>query len=130
MAGLKGVAGLVALVLVVCSVGACGTSDEQAPTARGADMHPLAQAALAFEGNHAQSDIKTALDRALTLYALPVTDENYSRAASTLVALRKENGTAEMAILDYMIRSHVPGVSMTFPQAAAISSVMLKAGDR
>jgi hypothetical protein len=57
-------------------------------------------------------------------------EENYSRAGSVLVALRKENGTPEIAILDYMIRSHVPGVNVTFPEAAALSSAFLKAGDR
>jgi hypothetical protein len=46
------------------------------------------------------------------------------------VALRKSNGVQEMAILDYMIRSHVPGVTLTFPEAAALSAVFLKNGDR
>jgi hypothetical protein len=44
--------------------------------------------------------------------------------------MRKENGVSEMQILDYMIRSHVPGMKIAFPEAAAISAVFLKAGDR
>jgi hypothetical protein len=62
------------------------------------------------------------------VYGAEVNEENYNRAASALVALRKENGVPEMQILDYMIRSHVPGVKLTFPEAAAIASVFLKAG--
>ena len=91
---------------------------------------PLALAQAAFVGNHSRDQIKLRLDRALTLYGMPITDDNYSRAASSLVALRRENGVAEMAVLDYMIRSHVPGVAISFPQGAAMASVFLAAGDK
>ena len=70
------------------------------------------------------------MDEAFRLYNTPISDENYSRAASTLIALRQENGTDEMTILEHMIRSHVDGVNLSFPEAAAFSSVALKAGDR
>lgn len=70
------------------------------------------------------------MDEALRLYNTPISEENYSRAASTLIVLRRSNGTDEMLILDHMIRSYVPGVSITFPEMAAMSSVALKVGDR
>lgn len=70
------------------------------------------------------------MDEAMDLYGLPVTEENYGRAGSALVALRKENGTKEMDILDCMIRSHVPDVNMEFPEAAAFASVFLAVGDK
>lgn len=95
-----------------------------------ANMTPLEQAEIAFVGGYSQGQFKTQLDRAFQLYGLPSTPENYSRAASVLVALRKQNGTPEMAILGHMIRSHVPGVNIDFPQAAALSSAFLVAGDR
>ena len=90
----------------------------------------LRLAELAFAGNHSRQQIKDHMDRAMELYGLPRTEENYNRAASALVALRKENGTPEMAILDYMIRSHVPGVEVSFPNAAAMASIFLMSGDR
>lgn len=86
---------------------------------------PLSQMELAFEGDFSRSQIKARLDRAMQLYKLPITSENYSRAGSTLVALRKHIGPREMDILDYMIRSHVAGVNMSFPDAAGLSAAFL-----
>jgi hypothetical protein len=93
------------------------------------DMTAIEQAEIAFDGNPSQREIKRQLDRAMTLYELEITEENYSRAASVLVVMRKNNGVSEMEILDHMIRSHVPGVNIAFPEAAAISAVFLKHGD-
>ena len=96
-----------------------------------AEMPALQQAEMAFEGNPSATEIKRQLDRALTLYGrVPLTNENYSRAGSTLGVLRREYEVPEMAILDYMIRSHVPGMELTFPQAAAFAVAFLRAGDR
>ena len=61
----------------------------------------------------------------LRLYGLPITEENYSRAGSVLVALRKEFDPSEMDILDCVIRSHVPGAGMSFPDSAALCAVGL-----
>ena len=41
-------------------------------------------------GTQPVSEIQPVLDRALRLYGMPITEENYSRAGSVLVALRKE----------------------------------------
>ena len=113
----------------------CGSgeraSEQARTTADGvATMSPLEQASLAFEGNPTPREIQEKMDRAFGLYKLEPTNENYSRAGSTLVALRRENGVDEMDILDHMIRSHVEGVAVTFPQAAAISAVAIKVEDR
>jgi hypothetical protein len=134
MTGLKRVARVLTLVFVAGWVSACDSGAmqrvEQPPTGTPvAAMHPLDQAALAFEGNHTRAQIEPLMDKAMALYKVPQTPEFYSRAASSLVALRKANGTAEMAILDHMVRSAVPGVTLTFPEAAAMSSVFLQAGD-
>jgi hypothetical protein len=91
---------------------------------------PLEQMEIAFKGNYSKPQIKERLDKAMELYNLPRTKENYSRAGSTLVALRNEFGHSEMKILSYMIRSHVPGVKMDFPSAAGLAAAFLSAGDR
>ncbi|MDK1046416.1 MAG: hypothetical protein QGM45_12135 [Anaerolineales bacterium] len=106
---------LASVLLVALS----GTASGQVPT------DPLSQMEVAFKGDFTRAQIKSRLDRALQLYRLPITAENYSRAGSTLVALRKEIGPQEMDILDYMIRSHVPGVRITFPEAAGIAAAAL-----
>jgi hypothetical protein len=61
---------------------------------------------------------------------MPVTQENYSRAGSTLVVLRKETGVTEISILRYMVKSHVPGIKISFPDAAALSAILIAAGVR
>lgn len=78
-----------------------------------------------FIGGYTQKDIKTRLDKAMELYKVDLTEENYSRAGSALVTLRKEYGHAEMLILDYMIRNHVGEVNFTFAEAAGWASAAL-----
>lgn len=90
---------------------------------------PLDQMEIAFLGGYSRSEIKLRIDEAMTLYGMPITEENYSRAGSVLVTLRQEYGPTEMDILDYMIRSHVPGVDLSFNEAAAFAVVFLAAGD-
>jgi predicted O-methyltransferase YrrM len=85
---------------------------------------------IAFKGNYSKAQIKERLDKAMKLYNVPLTNEYYSRAGSVLVVLRKEIGPSEMAILSYMIRSHVPGVAIEFPGAAGLSASFLAAGDK
>ena len=90
----------------------------------------LKQMSVAFEGNWTVSKIKPVLERAMKLYGVAITEENRSRAGSTLVALRKEYGPSEMEILGYMIRSHVPGDSISFPDGTAMSTLFLASTGR
>ena len=92
-------------------------------------VDPIEQMEIAFEDNYSKSQIKERLDNAMELYNLPRTKENYSRAGSVLVVLRKEYGHSEMEILSYMIRSQVPGMKIDFPSGAAIAATFLSAGD-
>ena len=62
----------------------------------------LAMLELAFEGDYSRQEIKLRIDRVMQLYGLPITEENYSRFGSVLVALRKETGVPEMEILTCM----------------------------
>ena len=83
-----------------------------------------------FNGNYSLPKIKEQVDKAMQLYGLELTEDNYNRVASVLVKLRQEYSVDEMDILNYMICSHINGVSMTFPDMAAISVVALTSGDR
>ncbi len=84
----------------------------------------------AFAGGYSRSEIEQRMDIALVLYDEEITEEIYSRAGSALVALSNEFGPSEMEILDYMIRSYVAGVSLTFAEAAAIATAFLASGDQ
>lgn len=95
----------------------------------GVPSDPLSQMELVFRGNYTKSQIKKRLDKAMKLYKLEITKENYSRAGSVLVTLRKETGQKEMDILNYMIKSYVPNVKLDFPDAASLSAIFLKYED-
>lgn len=110
-----------ALAFLFVSAVACGSE----PTI---PKDALSIMEIAFQGNPPKEQIRERLDLALRLYNTPITEENYSRAASTLVALRKETSVEEMRILDYMIRSNVPGVNISFPEAAGLAAAFLKLG--
>lgn len=97
-----------------------------------APSDPLDQAVIAFEGGHSRKQIKTALDKALTMYGLERTAENYSRAGSALVGLRQSAASdgcghcSEMEILAAMISAGKLG-NMTFPDAAAWAVTAIQA---
>ena len=88
----------------------------------------LSRMEVVFKGHHSKEEIKQRLDLAMSLYKVPITEENYSRAGSVLVGLGQDFELDEMAILDYMIRSYVPGVNLTFPDAAALAASALHSG--
>lgn len=92
-------------------------------------MTALQQMTIAFDGNYSEKDIKDKITEAMVLYNMPITEENYSRAGSVLVALRQQEGIEEMLILDYMINKlYAPDINLTFPGAAALSVTILKTG--
>jgi hypothetical protein len=82
----------------------------------------LSQMETAFVGNPNHEEIRADLDKALRLYKVPVTEENYSRAGSSLVALRKETGVAETEILAHTITLHTPGVSLDLSDAFGLAA--------
>lgn len=122
--------------LVLGAIAGCEVENTRAPqnasssssTSEGPPEHPLDQMVIAYEGNHSRAEIKARMDEAMGLYGLTLTEENYSRAGSVLVTMRREYGPAEMDILNYMIRSHAPGTEMSFPDMAAIASTALVVG--
>lgn len=119
------------LLLALLLLTGCGSPEvNRTPTDDGSDSLALDQMSIAFVGERGRAAIKERIDRAMRLYRLAITEENYSRAGSTLVALRREFGPTETEILDYMIRSHVEGIEFSFPEMAGISAAMLVSGDQ
>lgn len=107
--------GLIAILAVGCGSTPKTPVAPTTPTASAApaadptlSSDPLDQASLAFVGGHSRSEIKLTMDEVLTVYGLELSDENYSRAGSVLVGLRKaaieqgclEEDCSEMAILE------------------------------
>lgn len=119
---------------IVLILAACGGSSDGAGSERLSE--PLEQAAVAFEDGPSALAIKNRLDQAFGHFGLAETDENYSRAASSLIALRQSafgqgcDACTEMAILSHMLRSDGWEVGMDFPEAAAWSQAAMLAGDQ
>lgn len=92
-------------------------------------MTALQQIAITFDGDYSEKEIKDKITEAMVLYNVPITEENYSRAGSTLIALKNDSKIEEMLILDYMINKlYTPSIKMTFPEASAWSVTALKTG--
>jgi hypothetical protein len=83
-----------------------------------------------FVGDQRPEAIKGKMQAAMKLYGLSETPADYLSAANTLVYLRQQTGETEMAILDYMIKSYVPGVNAKFDSTAELSARFLQFGDR
>jgi hypothetical protein len=97
---MTGMRALAAALLL--SVNACGSPPPSATASASTpvdNISMLEKLSVAFEGSPSREDIKTRLDRALVLSGTDISEENYSRAGSTLVTLRKSTGVREMDIL-------------------------------
>lgn len=125
-------AGLIGLLVFAVVAGISELSDTAARPASSSavnDMSALEQMEVAFEGDYSRAAIEARMREAMDLYDLAWTEDNRSRAASALVALRRESGIEEMRILDYMICSHVPEADIRFGEAAAFAVSFLEHGD-
>lgn len=107
------------------------TAPTETPTAPTVPSDALSQMEIAFIGNPGQPEIKALLERAFDIYDLELTEENMSRAASSLVALRLDAEKAgrdditEMALLEAMVADGgLPG--LTFPEAAGWVSAAMR----
>lgn len=90
----------------------------------------LDKMALVFEGGFSRDQIQPALDQAMVLYGMPVTEQNYERCGSVLVVMRQRNAVPEMDILKSMIqiRQDAPNAGMNFADGAALAATALKTG--
>jgi len=120
---------LVFVLIIVIALTSPKNQTTQTTNEKVSNMTALQQMTIAFDGNYSEKEIKDKITEAMVLYNVPITEENYSRAGSTLVALRQQHGIEEMIILDYMIKKlHTPNIKMTFPEAAGWSVTVLKTG--
>lgn len=124
------------VLLAACGAGPASRTAEPAPARTPSPARSVAAERTALEMMEAvfgvsQSRIKAALDESLSAFDVELTEENYERAGSVLVSLANHNeeegctGCNEMAILEYMNRNYVPGVSMEWQEWAALSSTAL-----
>lgn len=124
---IKWIVGVSLFLLFVVSI--FSTSSPDTAHEAVSNMTALQQMTIAFDGNYSEKEIKDKITEAMVLYNVPITEENYSRAGSTLVALKQQHGIEEMLILDYMIKKlYTPNIKMTFPEAAGWSVTVLKTG--
>jgi hypothetical protein len=102
------------------------TPSKQAPSKPAQEGDALAIMATVFQGNHTKKQIRLSLDEALTLYHEPITEQNYQRAGSALITMRKNSGVQEMRILQCIIESYTPEVTMKFYEMAARCAMLLQ----
>ena len=89
------------IVGVIVALSYCSSRDGGDEQWSGSTSNPTAleMMEVTFVGHFSQAEIKTRVDKALSLYDLPKNDEYYSRAASMLIGLRRETGVPEMSII-------------------------------
>lgn len=93
------------------------------------DLTTLEKIYLVFDGDYSDREIKESLTKAMTLYGMPISDENYGKAANVLFSLSEKYDIDEMIILDYMINDlYFSGITLDYAGAAAISVTVMKTG--
>ena len=121
--------GFSVVLIAISVIAGCGGSKPEAPkqASQGGMVgamakmgnlatDPLAQMSFEFEGNPPKEEIQEKVDKVLMMYGMDASNPNRSTAGRTLVALRKEHGHSEMAILDKMLSTPAEG---KFEDAAA-----------
>ena len=118
--------------MLIALLSGCGSGDNTEDSDAGESLpdDPITQMTIAFNGSPSSEEIQEGLDNAFAAVDFEVTDENYSRAGSVLVALRKEFGINEMEILrcipSIVTDPRLPSIS--FSNAAAVCNVDLVQG--
>ncbi len=117
---------LIALCMTGCSSTTTSSYKRTAePPTNTQRTDALSMMEVAFVGGYSRATIKARMDRVMPLYDLSLTEDNYERAGSVLVSLRKETGVEEMAIAQCMLEMHVDGMNMQFPSSAALCATTL-----
>lgn len=84
---------------------------------------------ISFEGGYDKKLIKEKMDLAMTLYDVDLTEQNYEKTASALIAMRKEFGVQEMKILEYVILMYSPKIKMTLADAIGYAATAIVTGN-
>ncbi len=117
------------IFVIIISMTSEGTPSKETTHKEISNMTSLQKMTIAFDGGYSEKEIKDKITEAMVLYNMPITEEDYSRAGSVLVALKQQEKIEEMLILDYMINKlYTPNINLTFPGAAALSVTILKTG--
>lgn len=117
------------IFVIIISLTSEGTPSSETTHEEISNMTALQKMTIAFDGGYSEKEIKDKITEAMVLYNMPITEEDYSRAGSVLVALRQQEGIEEMLILDYMINKlYTPSINLNFSGAAALSVTILKTG--
>ncbi len=79
-----------------------------------------------FVGNPSEEEIEYYMNKALDVYNLERTDENYNKVSNVLLAMSRDSnkGITEMAILKYAIKIHFKNAKIT--DNMAIAAVFLE----
>lgn len=120
----------VSAALILAVVAGCSSpASVPSVSAQSPPTDPLRQMEAAFLGSPSRETIQPLLDAALRATGTPVNADSYSRSGSVLVALRKQNGASELAVLRCVpSRADDPRADGTFPQVAAVCSVGIAMG--
>lgn len=119
--------GVVGVYLLIAIIGGTLTSDDgdRAPSGDGAPSDPIDQMALTFTGSPSRDQIEPQVTRAMTLYKLPATDDTRSRIGSVLIAFKQQYDIPEMQLLDCVIRTATPGVTVSFADSAGLNAAVI-----
>lgn len=109
------------LLLAVAVVGGCGPATTT-PASTSITADALDQMVVTFEGTPLRATVQAA---ALAATNMSLSSENYSRAGSTLVALRKSTGVSEMDMLGCIPEIVNGAPNIGFPDAAALCATEL-----
>ena len=93
-------------------------------------MHPLDRMTSTFVGNHTRNSVKSRVEKAMFMYGLELTEENYQEVERVLTRLRKESGAGEMEILSFMIQAFDAGEHIGFKEMATLSAKTIAKDDR
>lgn len=90
---------------------------------------PIAQMAIAFEGDHSTGEIRPVVDQILRTWSLPVTDVERAKIGDVAVVLRREYGIPEMELLRYTLCSGRESTALEVQDTMAFAVTFIQAGD-
>lgn len=88
---------------------------------------PIEQARVVLGGAYTYEQVKQTTDAALTATSTVVSDENRSRAWSSVLSVTKELNAAPMDVM-LCVTAYGPVANMTFPDAAALCATEIHLG--
>ncbi len=133
--GIPGI-GMIAIGLIVLALLIFGfvadltdrSSDAGRSGSRAGSSDPIEQARVVLGGAHSYDTVKTATDTALAATDTPVTNENRSRAWSSILGVTKNLDVDPMEVMRCVPEIAATGAGMTFPDLAGLCATELSLG--